>query len=294
MWSRLSPQNRAILLMIGAIFLFTSMDALAKAISLRSSPLMALWARYSGQMALVLLLVAPRLKSVAQTNFPFLQFLRSIFLLCATASFFTGLSMLGLAEMTAIMDINPVLITLGAALFLGERLGPRRLLGIAAALIGALIIIRPGSGVFSWPAIFPLLAAIFYSAYSLATRYVGNREDPWTSLLYAALVGSIVMTFVVAANWTTPDLGTIALMLALAVIGTTGQLLLIRALSAGEAAMLAPFAYSGLIFATIWGLVFFGEFPDFWTIVGATIIVAAGLYVWHRETRIAKAAAAVT
>ncbi|EAQ01593.1 membrane protein, putative [Pseudooceanicola batsensis HTCC2597] len=291
MWGRLSQTNRAILLMIGAIFCFTAMDAAAKAISMQSSPVMALWARYTGQMTLVLILVAPRLRSVARTEFPKLQVLRSIFLLGATASFFTGLTFLGLAETTALMDINPVLITLGAAVFLGEKLGPRRILGIAAALVGAMIIIRPGSGVFSWAAIFPLMAAVFYSAYSLATRFVGHREDPWTSLLYAALFGSVVMTGIAIFNWHTPDCTTIALMLVLSVVATLGQLFLIRALAGGEAAMLAPFAYSGLIFATLWGLLFFDEFPDFWTIVGAVVVVAAGLYVWHRETRAAPALA---
>jgi len=287
MWARLSPQNRAILLMIGAIFMFTSMDALAKSISLRSSPSMALWARYSGQMILVLILVAPRLRSVAQTNFPGFQLLRSIFLLCATASFFVGLTYMGLAEITAIMDVNPVLITLGAALFLGERLGPRRIAGIAVSMVGAMIIIRPGMGVFSWTAIFPLIAAVCYAGYSLATRHVGHREDPWTSLLYAAMVGSVVTTGIIIFNWQTPDMTTLGLMVALAVIGTTGQLLLIRAFTAGEAAMLAPFAYCGLIFATFWGIVFFDEFPDMWTIAGAIIIVAAGVYVWYRETQTA-------
>ncbi|WP_407496565.1 DMT family transporter [Pseudooceanicola sp. MF1-13] len=293
MWARLSPQNRAILLMIGAIFLFTSMDAMAKAISMRTSPMMALWARYTGQMIIVIILVAPRLRSVAQTNFPRMQFLRSIFLLCATATFFMGLSVMGLAENTAIMDINPVLITLGAAIFLGERLGPRRLLGIAASMIGALIVIRPGLGVFSWTAIYPLAAAVFYASYSLATRYVGHREDPWTSLFYAAMLGSIIISALVVFNWQTPDLETLGLMAALAVIGTTGQLLLIRAFTAGEAAMLAPFAYSGLIFATIWGVIFFGEFPDVWTVIGALIIVASGLYVWYRETQTAPAVASM-
>lgn len=290
--SRLSQQNRAILFMIGAIFCFSCMDAIAKGISLRSGPVMALWARYTGQMIFVLILVAPRLKTVVRTNYPGFQFLRSVFLLCATASFFTGLSYLGLAEMTAIMDVNPVLITLGAALFLGESLGPRRIAGIGVALIGAMIIIRPGSGVFSWAAIFPLSAAVFYSAYSLATRYIGAREDPWTSLVYAALLGSFVTSALVIWNWQTPDMITILLMLALAMVGTCGQLFFIRAFSEGEAAMLAPFAYIGLIFATLWGALAYGEFPDLWTMVGAVVVVGAGLYVWHRETRTAPAVAA--
>ncbi|WP_375172755.1 DMT family transporter [Pseudooceanicola sp.] len=292
MWSRLSLQNRAILLMIGAIFCFTTMDALAKAVSLREGPLMALWARYTGQMIFVLILVAPRLRTVAKTKFPGFQFLRSLFLFCATATFFTGLTYLGLAETTAIMNINPVLITLGAAIFLGEALGPRRVIAIAEALAGALIIIRPGSGVFSWPAIFPLVAAVFYSSYSLATRHIGNREDPWTSLLYAALLGSFVTSGMVLWNWQTPDAVTLILMACLAMIGTIGQLLFIKAFSAGEAAMLAPFAYSSLIFATFWGVTVFGELPDFWTAVGAVVVVGAGLYVWHRETRAAPKVAA--
>lgn len=285
MLSRLPQKSRAIVFMIGAIFFFTCMDAFAKGISLRSGPVMALWARYAGQMIFVIILVAPRLRTVAKTNFPGFQFLRSLFLLCATASFFTGLSYMGLAEITAIMDVNPVLITLGAAIFLGEALGPRRILGIIVALIGAMIIIRPGSGIFSWTAIFPLLAAVFYSAYSLATRYIGNREDPWTSLFYTALLGSFVTTGIVLWSWQTPDMITLLLMLGLAMVGTVGQLCFIRAFSEGEAAMLAPFAYTGLIFATIWGALIYAEYPDFWTIVGAVVVVGAGLYVWHRETR---------
>lgn len=285
MWSRLSPANRAILFMIGAIFCFSSMDALAKAISMRSNPAMALWARYTGQMVLVMILVAPRLKSVLNTHYPRLQFLRSVFLLGATASFFTGLSFLGLAETTAIMGINPVLITLGAALFLGEKLGMRRVIGIAAGLVGAMIIIRPGTDAMSWAAIFPLMAALSYSGYSLATRFVGDREDPWTSLFYAALLGSVVTTVLAVLNWHRPDGVTIMLMLALSGVGTLGQLLFIRAFSSGEAGMLAPFTYCGLIFATFWGVLIFNEFPDRWTVVGAIVVVAAGIYVWHRETR---------
>lgn len=287
-WRRMSPKSQAILLMIGAIFCFTAMDAMAKEVSSRSSPLMALWARYAGQALLVTILIAPRLTHVVRTDFPGLQFLRSLFLMCATAAFFIGLSKVGLAEATAIMDVNPVLITLGAALFLGEKLGPRRIFGILAALIGAMIIIRPGGAVFSWAAMYPLIAALFYSAYSLATRAVGHRENPWTSLFYAALFGSVVMTVLILRKWESPDPGTWAIMAVLASLGTIGQLLLIRALSAGEAAMLAPFAYTGLLFATLWGIVFFAEYPDFWTIVGALVIVAAGVYVWHRETQTQK------
>lgn len=284
-FSRLAPNAQAILLILGAFFCFNAMDATAKGVSLRVGPVPALWARYAGQALLVLIIVAPRLRSVARTNFPGMQLLRSIFLMCATVSFFVGITHIGLAEATAIMDLNPVFITLGAALFLGEKIGPRRVAGIGVAMVGALIVIRPGGDVFSPWALMPLSAAFFYSAYMIATRYVGRAEDPWTSLLYTALFGAVIISCALPWFWQPLDGTTLALMGLITVLGTTGQLLLIRALVAGEASMLAPFSYIGLIFATFWGAVAFDEWPDRWTILGALVIVGSGLYVWHREHR---------
>ncbi len=279
------PQSNAkpILMMIGAMFFFTAMDATAKALAQQSNTMMALWARYAGQALLVLIIVSPRLRSVAKTRFPLLQLFRSALLMTATTCFFFGISHIGLAEATAVMDLNPVLITLGAALFLGETVGRRRIIAIGASLIGALIVIRPGGDVFSVWSLYPLGAAVCYGGYSLVTRYVGRSEDAWTSLLYAALFGAVILTAIIPMHWHPLTPASAGLMLLLATFGTIGQLLLIRAFTSGEAAMLAPFGYSGLVFATICGIIIFGDWPDFWTWVGAFVIVGAGLYVWHRE-----------
>ncbi len=277
-------RGRAILLMITAIFCFTLMDASAKALAPRIGILPTVWARYAGQMALVLVLVAPRLRSVVRTSHPVLQFLRSILLMSATALFFTGISMIPLSDAAALMALNPVLITLGAALFLSEPLGLRRIGGIIVALIGALIIIRPGSAVFSLSALLPLAAAACYSAYSLLTRSLGPDEDVWTSLFYTGLVGTVLLTLAVPFAWHPPDLIAWGLIGAITLAGTAGQLALIRAFSQGEASMLAPYSYTGLVFAAAWGSLFFAELPDSWTILGALVIAGAGLYVWHRET----------
>ncbi|MDE4133880.1 DMT family transporter [Phaeobacter sp. QD34_3] len=280
----MSGQNRAIALMIGAIFSFTVMDAAVKALTPSIGVLPSLWARYSGQMLLVFFIVLPRLRQVVRTKYPVLQFLRSILLMSATGFFFTGLSLIPLTDAAALMSTNPVLITLGAALFLGESLGLRRIVGIAVALVGAMIIMRPGSDVFSPAAMFPLAAAVCYSGYALLTRRVGSDEDVWTSLFYTGLVGTVLLSLAVPFQWQTPDMGDVYLMGLIALAGTVGQMALIQAFSQGEASMLAPFSYSGLAFAAIWGLVFFDEIPDFWTIVGSVLITCAGLYVWYRET----------
>ncbi|SDC92078.1 DMT family transporter [Ruegeria marina] len=275
--------RQAIVYMVLAILFFTLMDATVKALTPRIGVIPALWARYTGQMVLVVLLVLPRLHRVARTRYPRLQLLRSLMLMGATWFFFIGISRIPLTDASALMAVNPVLITLGAALFLGEALGPRRILGIAIALAGAMIILRPGSALFQPAALFPLAAAACYSTYALLTRRVGPDEDVWTSLLYTGLIGTIILSLVVAPYWQTPDLAAWGLIVLVVGFGTMGQLSLIRAFSQGEAAMLAPYAYCGLGFAAVWSAVFFGEYPDVWTILGALVIAGAGLYVWHRE-----------
>ncbi|MEX0282319.1 MAG: DMT family transporter [Arenibacterium sp.] len=280
----MTPQSRAISLMIAAIFCFSIMDATVKALAPQVGILPTLWARYAGQMLIVLLIVLPRLRRVVRTQYPYLQILRSILLMSATGFFFTGLSLIPLTDAAALMSTNPVMITLGAALFLGERIGIRRVAGIAAAVIGAMIVIRPGSDVFTPAALLPLAAAACYSGYALLTRRVGADEDVWTSLFYTGLVGMIILSAAVPFRWVTPDPTGLGLMLLVALAGTIGQLALIRAFSQGEAAMLAPYSYVGLVFAATWGFILFAEIPDFWTVVGSLLIAAAGLYVWYRET----------
>ena len=272
-----------ILLMIGAVFCFASMDATAKYLMKEIGPAQTIWARYTVQAILVTVLILPKINVYGRTKYPKLQFLRSVALMMATTLFFFAFSRLGLAEASAIFNISPVLITLGAFLFLREHIGPRRVIGILVSLLGALIIIRPGSGVFTIYAILPLGAAIFYSTYSLATRFVGTDESPWTSLFYSAIFGAICYSIYIVFNWNPMSNNALLLTTIIGLFGTAGHLCLIRAFTLGEASLVAPFIYTNLLFTTIWGFVLFGNFPDFWTIVGAVIIVAAGIYVWVRD-----------
>ena len=272
-----------ILLMIGAVFCFASMDATAKYLMKEIGPAQTIWARYTVQAVIVTVLILPRINVYGRTNYPKLQFLRSVALMMATTLFFFAFSRLGLAEASAIFNISPVLITLGAFLFLREQIGPRRLIGIIVSLLGALIIIRPGTGVFSIYALLSLGAAIFYSTYSLATRFVGTDESPWTSLFYSAIFGAICYSIYIAFYWNPMSNNAILLTIIIGLFGTAGHICLIRALTLGEASLVAPFIYTNLLFTTTWGFVLFGNLPDFWTIVGALIIVAAGIYVWARD-----------
>lgn len=284
--------GRGILMMLIAIATFTSMDALAKTLIAEYPALQVVWARYTGQTVIVTLVFLPQLRRLLRTRYPGLQAARSLMQFGATAFFFVSLGYVGLAEATAITDLNPVLITLGAALFLGERLGPRRVLGVLAAMAGAMIVIRPGLGVFSPAALFPLGAAVCYAAHALITRATGARDSLWTALLWTALIGTAVTSAGLPAVWQPLAPGALPGFLAIGAVGAVAQLCLIRAFALAEASALAPFGYAGLVFATLWGIVLFDEWPDAWTVAGAVVIVAAGVYVWHRERTQARRTAA--
>lgn len=276
--------------MVLAILVFTLMDALAKSLVQRYGAPQVIWARYTGQTVIVALILCRNIGPYLRARHPWLQFWRSVFQFLTASLFFGSLAYIGLAEATALADLNPVLITLGAALFLGEKIGPRRAFGVAAALCGGLIIIRPGSDVFSPAALMPLVGGACFAAYALITRWVGATENVWTSLFYTALFGTVLTTLAVPFFWQTPAWADVPGFLVIGVMGAAGQLLMIRSFTLAEASVVAPFSYAGLIFAMGWGWLFFGEFPDGWSLVGGLVILLAGLYVWHRELQIARRA----
>lgn len=274
-----------ILFMLLAIFCFTLMDANVKGMVDRYPAPMLVWIRFLGQLLLVLVLLRHRFFTHLRTRFLLVHVARSVTQIGATALFFTSLAYIGLAEATALIDVNPVLITLGAAVFLGEKLGPRRLFGVLAALAGAMIVIRPGAGVFSMAALLPLTGAISYAANALITRWIGPKESAWTSMVFTSVICTAMASLALPFFWVPiagADLPRFAL---IGLLGTVAQLCIIRAFTLAEAASVAPFAYVGILFATGWGILLFDTYPDRWTVIGALVIVAAGLYVWHRETR---------
>ena len=276
---------RGIGLMLLAVLFFTTMDAVAKGLVGGYPVMQVIFFRFAGQLLLVVLILRARLGPVLRTRYPGLHLLRAALQFVTIALFFASLNHIGLAEAQALTDMNPVLITLGAALFLGEWLTRDRLLGVALAMAGAMIIIRPGFGVFTPAALLPLAAAVTYAGSALITRHVGPHETPWTAMIYTALFGTLAGGASLPLLWVPiapPDLWRFA---ALGALGMVAQLCIIRSFSIAEASVVAPFAYAGLLCAIGWGIVLYGDYPDAATVFGALVIVSAGLYVWRRETQ---------
>lgn len=279
----LAPMTRGILGIILALLMFVCMDTIAKGLIQRYPAPEVIWARYASQTALMVLLLLPSLRRHLRTRHIKLQLVRSLFLFGATASFFTSLAFMPLAEVAAVFQIGPLIITILSAVVLREYVGPRRWTGVVVGLAGVLIIIRPGSDVFQLAAILPAFGAFCYASYQIATRFLGSAEPIWTTMLYTTGVGTLLATIALPFFWVTPTLTDALIMAGFGGFGLAGHLCLVYALGQAPASALAPFNYVSFVWASLFGLVWFAEVPDELTLIGAGIIIAAGIYVWHRE-----------
>ena len=281
----LADGGRGILWMLLTMFLFACINAIAKYLALSYPVPQVVWARYAFHLLLLALFLRGRLPRSAATRRLGLQLLRSSIMVITTGLYFTGIHFIPLADAGAIMFVAPILVTALSLPLLGERVGPRRWAGVAAGFVGAIIIIRPGVGVMHAAALLPFGAACLHAIYQITTRKVSNIDPAITSLVYTALVGGLVTSAVVPFFWTAPDAAGWTLMALLEFLGGVGHFALIKAFQAAPVATVTPFGYTILLWVTLFGFVLFDDLPDAWTIVGALVIVASGLYIFHREQR---------
>lgn len=277
--------------MLLTMLIFVAMDTIAKYLSESLPTGQVVWARYVFNALVLLAIVNRRIGVHLHTQRPWLQLFRAAVLLVTTAFFFLGLRYVGLATASAIMFVSPLIVTLLSAPVLGEAVGWRRILSVLAGLVGALIIFRPGSDALGLAALLPLAAAFGYATYQLATRVVSRSDSTMTTLCYTAAVGAVLSNLVLPFGWIWPTPQQWLWMAAMGALGCIGHFTLIRAFTLANAAVAAPFTYTALIWATLFGYLTFGDLPDLWTVVGAAVIVAAGLYILYRE-RAKKAALA--
>jgi len=275
----MSSNLKGICLILVTLALFTSMDSVAKHLVQNYPPIQVIWARYLSQTVVSFILLSPVLYRILRTKNFKLQILRSALLFTATVCFFTSLKTLKLA------DVNAIFVTILSVLVLKETVGHRRWLGVAFGLIGALLIIGPGTGVFSYAVILPIISALSYAAYVISTRYLSQDESPLTSFVYTALLGSIAASVLVVPSWTPIESSDLFVFSVFGLLGATGHFLLIHAYRISEASFLAPFNYIGILYGSLWGLYFFNEVPSLITILVCLIIVSSGIYIWLREQK---------
>lgn len=265
------------------MFLFVCLDTNSKYLGETLPVAQVVWARFMFHFVLVAIVLRHRLPAAIRSNAPWLQFIRSIMLATTTALFVWGLTLIQLAEATTIMFMAPILVTALAMPLLGEQVGIRRWMGVAAGFIGAMIIIRPGAGVFALAALPPLCAALTNALYQILTRKVADADAPITSITIMPLFGTVITSIIVPFYWVEPTAMEWFLLIFMGMLGALSHYCLIRGLDAAPASAVIPFGYTTLIWAVCFGFFIFGELPDLWTFAGAGVIITSGLYIFHRE-----------
>ena len=291
-----------ILLVLVMAACFATMDTTIKFVGAAVPVLVVLWARYGVQAVAMggwLALSSRRGGAGFRSAHPRFQAVRGALLLASSTFGFFGLQYLPVAEFTAITMLTPVMVTLLAATLLHERVSPRRWALVAGGLAGALIVIRPGSGLFGWAVLLPIGGSMAYASFQVLTRKLASLENPFTTHFYTGLTG----TLLVAAALLASDIdlqpvlaaaapSTLVMLLAIGTLGTLGHLLLVLAFGLAPTATLMPFMYAQIAFAAMASAWAFGHAPDAWAWLGMAVVAVCGAgsaWLNVREAAAAKA-----
>jgi drug/metabolite transporter (DMT)-like permease len=286
---------RGIALVCLAMTLFSGLDTTAKyLVSVTGLPtVQVVWVRFLGQFAAIILgfgvLAIPRL---LRTQRPGLLLVRSALLLASTVCNFFAMRDLRLDQVVTVSFLTPLAVALLSGPLLGEWVGWRRLLAIMVGFCGILVAVRPGYMTFEPAFLFAFGTVVAYALFQLATRVLAATDAPEVILFYSMFAGVALMAPFALATWVWPsDFKTWGLLASMGLWAAIGHGIFIVAYRYADTNTLAPFAYISLITHTIGGYLVFDQAPDVWTLTGAAIIIASGLYVLFREQVRAREAA---
>jgi len=281
-----------ILLMVATTAVFALQDGFSRYLAGNYNVLMVVMIRYWFFAAFVIAVATRRaggIRQAARTNQMPLQILRGLLLAGEICVMVWAFVLLGLVESHAAFASYPLLVAALSGPVLGEQVGWLRWAAIAAGFAGVLIILQPGAAVFSLKALVPFCSAMMFALYSLLTRYAARRDSTATSFFWTGTVGAAALTVVGIWFWEPMTPFDSVMMAILCVLGVTGHWLLIRCYEVAEASSVQPFAYLQLVFASALGVFVFAEVLHAHLVIGAAIVVAAGIFTLIRARGVAAA-----
>ena len=264
-----------------AVMMFTLMDAVSKYLTQFYPVTYILWARFLTQTLLLMSVLSLRVgPAFLRTTCPRIQLVRGLLLPLASICFVSATKHMPIAEASCITFIGPLLVTLLSVTLLKEKVQRSQWAAILTGFIGVLIIIRPGTGVFTWASLLPLATAMCMAVYQVLTRRIAGTESAYTSIVYPGLIGTLIFSLTLPSSWTVPQTAWhVALLGLTGLISAASHLIFIKAFEFAPASRLAPFSYSQMVWATTVGYLVFGNFPDALTLVGIAILAAGGIYL---------------
>ncbi len=281
----MSPNARGALLALIAFGIFSAHDVIVKFLGAVYSPFQIVF--FSGLFAfplVTLMLIRDAHPGHLRPVHPWWTALRTVAAVTTGLCAFYAFAVLPLAQTYAIIFAMPLIITILAVPVLGEKVGPRRWAAVVVGLLGVLVVLRPGTTEFSLGHLAALVAAFAGALTSIVVRKIGQDERSVVLILYPLLVNVLLMGALqplVYQPMPVLHLGGLALM---ALLAFSASALVIKAYKSGEAVIVAPMQYSQILWAVLYGALFFDEVPDLWTAVGACIIIASGVYIVLRES----------
>ncbi len=282
----MTPNAKGALFALAAFAVYASHDVIVKLMGETYSPFQLIFFSVLFSFPLALFtLIRDRTPGTLLPVHPYWIGSRTVAAVCTGVSAFYAFTNLPLAQVYAIVFAAPLIITILAIPILGEVVRMRRWAAVIVGLIGVIVVLRPGSTEFTLGHGAALVAA-FGSAYaSVVLRKVGSEERPVVVMLYPMIANFFLMMLILPFVYIPPAIEHLGFFLATAVFGYIGGLLIIAGYKAGEAVIVAPMQYSQILWATLFGALFFDEYPDMGTVLGAAIIIASGLYIVLRESR---------
>jgi drug/metabolite transporter (DMT)-like permease len=280
---------KGILLMVASLAVFTVLDTSAKFVMRELPPQVAVFFRYAvaASLAFAFLLRSGGTKLLI-THHPYLQVIRGVLLMFSTVLNFVAMSHLQLAQTSAILFTNPLLVCALSVPLLGEHVGIRRWAAVIVGFLGVLVIMRPGTSEFHWAMFASLGSSLCMATHNIVTRKVGALDRAETSLFYVSFIGALAAAAPLHFVWQTPQGWQWLPLITMGCCGAIGHFMLIDAHRKAPASTLAPFSYTQMIWMILSGYLVFGDVPDHWTLVGAAIVVASGLFVFARERSLGK------
>lgn len=264
--------------LVCAMACFAVLDTAVKVVGAFISVLVAVWFRYMFQAVAVTAVMLPvRGRRLWRTEHPRFQLLRGLLLLAVSALSFVSVQFMPLGEFTAFVMTTPLVVTLLAAAFLGEKVSPLRWSLVAGGFVGALLVVQPGGATIGWATLLPIVMVLTYAGFQILTSRMARTEDPMTMHFYTGWVGALVASAVLPFVWQAmPDTRTFALLCLVGLMGTVGHFLLILAFARTSASTLTPFVYTQIGFAMFCGWLVFDHVPGPLESLGIALIVACG------------------